>query len=273
MLDIMTQAKNAIENYNAAIQISSANIANLSIPGYKKLDVSFQSLFERVLSQGTAAESFNNLGGTNPQQMGSGMSIANVLVNMSQGGFSTANPYDLAIDGQGFFIYSGDGGSSYLYSRAGEFMVNGNNLTTTSGLQVYGLNSSGTLVPITGLAGNSSNYQWATDGTLQYSPDGGITPFTNTSYRIALTYFQNPGGLTQGPGTTFRQSIASGAAADPLAAGGIAGKVRGGQVEQSNVNYLTESIKSLELQRAMSSNLSVIKMASDIISSFISKLG
>jgi flagellar hook protein FlgE len=267
MLDIMTQAKNAIENYNAALQINSANIANLSIPGYKKLDVSFQSLFERVINQGTAAESFNNLGGTNPRQTGSGMSIANVLVNMSQGSFSQTNLIDCAIDGQGFFIYSGDGGSSYLYSRAGQFMVNGGNLTTTAGLQVYGLNSSGTLVPITGLSGNSSNYSWNDEtGDLYYNG-------ASTGYRIALTYFPNAGGLTQGPGTTYRQSIASGEAADPLAAGGIAGKVRGGNVEQSNVNYLTESIKSLELQRAMSSNLSVVKMASDIISSFISKLG
>lgn len=269
MLDIMTQAKNAIENYNAAIQINSANIANLSEPGYKRLDVSFQSLFERVLSQGTAAETFNNLGGTNPRQAGGGMSIANVLVDMTQGSFSTTNPIDCAINGQGFFIYSGDGGSSYLYSRAGQFMINGGYLTTTAGLQVYGLNSSGTLVPITGLSGNSSNYSW-NDATGDLLYNG-----ASTGYRIALTYFQNPGGLTQGPGTTFRQSIASGEAANPVAAGSssVAGSVRGGQIEQSNVNYLTESIKSLELQRAMSSNLSVVKMASDIISSFISKLG
>lgn len=267
MLDIMTQAKNAIENYNAALSIHSANIANLSVTGYKRIDVSFQSLLEKVMRQGTAASTFGNLGGTNPLQLGGGMSIANTLVDMSQGSFSTGNPIDLAISGQGFFILSGDGGNSFLYSRAGQLTVNSGYLLTTAGNQVYGFNSSGTLVPITGLAGNSSDYTW-NDSTGELLYQG-----ASTGYRIALTYFQNPGGLTQGPGTTFRESIASGSPASAVAAGNIAGTVQGRQVEQSNVNYLTESIVSLELQRAINSNLSVVNMASELISSFIQKLG
>jgi flagellar hook protein FlgE len=67
MLDIMTKAKNAIEAYNTQLRVSSANIANMSVNGYKKLDVSFQTVFERVLNGGTAAS--EGAGGTNPVQL------------------------------------------------------------------------------------------------------------------------------------------------------------------------------------------------------------
>ncbi|MFA4906630.1 MAG: flagellar basal body rod C-terminal domain-containing protein, partial [Candidatus Margulisiibacteriota bacterium] len=74
-------------------------------------------------------------------------------------------------------------------------------------------------------------------------------------------------------GTTFAESFSSGSAAAAQAPGGAVGTLKSGQIEQSNVVYLSETIQSLELQRALSGNLSVIKMASDLISSFIQKLG
>ncbi len=139
-------------------------------------------------------------------------------------------------------------------------------------MQVYGLNMSGSLVPITGLpSGSKSDYQWTANGELQYSADGGAT-WISTGYTIALTYFTNPNGLTQAQGTAFAESPSSGSAATATAPGGAVGSVRPGQLEQSNVEYLTETIDALELQRAMSGNLTVIRMASDLISSFISRL-
>ncbi|MGB9612795.1 MAG: flagellar basal body protein, partial [Candidatus Margulisiibacteriota bacterium] len=83
LLDVMSQAKNAIEAYNAALKVSSANIANMNVPGYKKLGISFQSIFEKVLSRGTAAE--GDMGGTNPRQFGQGMSISGISVDFSAG--------------------------------------------------------------------------------------------------------------------------------------------------------------------------------------------
>jgi flagellar hook protein FlgE len=67
--------------------------------------------------------------------------------------------------------------------------------------------------------------------------------------------------------------MASGSPATPQAPGGAAGTIKPGQIEQSNVFYLGETINALEIQRAMSGNLSVVRMASDLISSFIQKLG
>ncbi|MFH1683251.1 MAG: flagellar hook-basal body complex protein [Candidatus Margulisiibacteriota bacterium] len=270
MFDMMGQAKNAIEAYNTALKASSSNIANMNVTGYKRLDVSFQSVFEQVLNRGTAAQ--GNLGGTNPKQTGQGMALSSVAVDFSSGEYVDGSSLDLAIAGQGLFIVSADGGNSNLYTRAGNFDIDSTGSLTSNGMQVYGLDGSGSLIPITSLpSGTKSDYRWLADGTLQYSADGGTT-YTSTGYRIALTYFPNPNGLAQAQGTSFAETPASGSAASAQAAGGAVGALYTSKLEQSNVFYLTETIDALELQRAMSGNLTVIRMASDMISSFINKL-
>jgi len=270
MLDIMNQAKNAIEAYDIALKASSSNIANMSVPGYKRLDVSFQSIFERMLNQGTSTS--GNMGGTNPKQIGQGMALGSSYVDFSQGEYSSGTSLDLAVSGQGLFIVSPDGGQTHLYTRMGNFQIDSSGNLTSNGMLVYGLNSAGAVTPITGLpSGNRSSYRWQSDGTLQYSADGGST-FVSTGYRIALTYFINPNGLAQAQGTSFAETAASGSAAAAQAPGGAVGSLLTSQIEQSNVVYLSETIDAMELQRAMSGNLTILRMASDMISSFISKL-
>lgn len=270
MLDIMSQAKNAIVSYNSALEAASANIANMNVTGYKRVDVSFQSIFEKVLSRGTAAQ--GTMGGTNPRQFGQSMSVSNVSLDFSAGEYISGSGLDLAISGQGLFVLSPDGGNSHLYTRAGNFEVDAFGNLTSNGMQVYGLDDSGNMIPISNLpSGSKSDYRWLGDGTLEYSADGGNT-YTSTGYRIALTYFANPGGLTQARGTAFAESPASGSAAAAQAPGGAVGSIKPGQLEQSNVFYLGETIDALELQRAMDGNLTVIRMASDMISQFISRL-
>jgi flagellar hook protein FlgE len=274
MLDVMSQAQNAIEAYSEALKASSANIANMNVPGYKRIGVSFQSVFEKVLSRGTAAE--GGAGGTNPRQLGQGMALAQTTIDLSAGDMTTGSALDLAISGSGFFIVSPDGGSSFLYTRAGNFEINASGTLTSNGLPVYGLDDSGNVVPITNLpSGNSANYKWLPNGTLQYTADPSVTPpvYIDTGYHIALTYFANPSGLTQAQGTSFAETLASGSAAAAQGPGGAVGVIKPGLIEQSNVFFLAESIASLELQRALSANLSVIKLASDLVSSFIQKLG
>ena len=274
MLDVMAQAENAIEAYNQALQASSANIANMNVTGYKKINVSFQSIFEKILNGGSAATSAN--GGTNPEQLGQGMAISQTSVDFSNGQTTSGGSLDLAIQGSGLFIVSPDGGNSFLYTRAGNFSIDSNGNLTSNNMQVYGLDSAGNLVAINNLpSGNKSNFQWLADGTLQFTADPSATTvnWINTGYSIALTYFTNPGGLAQAQGTTFAATLASGAAAAAQGPGGSVGTVLPKQLEQSNVFFLGESVASRELQRAISANLSVVKLASDTISSVIQKLG
>ena len=263
MFDMMNQARNAIEAYNVALKASSSNIANMNVTGYKRLDVSFQSIFEKVLSRGTAAQT--DFGGTNPRQLGQGMSLSSVNIDFSSGEYATGSSVDLAISGQGLFIVSPDGGNTFRYTRAGNFGINGYKLTS-NGMTVYGLDDSNNLVPISSLpSGNKEDYTWDADGTLKWKG-------SNAGFKIALTYFPNPSGLTQAQGTTFAKTPASGEAAAAQAPGGAVGTILTGQLEQSNVFYIGETIDAIEIQRAMTGNLTVIRMASDMISQFINKL-
>ena len=90
------------------ISVTGNNIANASTNGFKSSRTEFADVYAASV-----------LGGGRTQA-GSGVSVQNIAQNFSQGNISfTDNTLDLAINGNGFFILSGDGGTSY--TRAGAF--------------------------------------------------------------------------------------------------------------------------------------------------------
>jgi flagellar hook protein FlgE len=278
MLDLLSRAKNAIEAYNTQLRINSSNIANMSVPGYKSLKISFQTIYEQMLHGGSAA--IGDVGGTNPFQLGASVGIAGTSIDFSQGGFTEGGALDLGINGSGLFIVSDDGGDTFKYTRAGHFQIDSNgNLITANGMQVYGL-SSGALTPITGLSAyNTSKLSWTSDGELAEitettNTDGTTTrtPTLSTGYKIALTSFNNLAGLSQGSGNTFVETVASGASLTPDVPGSSYGSISTKSTEQSNVFYTGEIIDSLEAQRAMSGNLTMVKTINDSITNFITRI-
>ena len=286
MLDLIGQAKGAIESLETKLRAITSNISNMSVPGYKRIDVSFQEVFNKVMRQGTAADTTQNQGGTNPAQVGGGIAISNISVDMTQGDLAEGTDLDLAISGSGFFVVSPDGGASKLYSRSGNLSLDANaNLVTDSGMQVYGFARSGgstttsALVPINLTGQTYTNPTFDSDGVLRasYAKDattGAVTYGAELPFQIALTTFPNPSGLEQRSGTTFAQTAASGSpttAAVP-ATNSKQGVVSPRMIEQSNVFYIGETIDALDVQRAMSGNLTIVKMISDTISQFISKI-
>jgi len=279
MLDIMMMSKNAIEAYNSKLKTTAANIANLEVVGYKRLSISFQSIFERVLRQGTAASPITEAGGTNPFQLGSGVSIGSVGLDFSQGDFAdSTSGLSLAIQGSGLFIVSADGGETMLYTRNGEFeIVNGNLVTKNGGMQVYGLNNAGGLVPITGLdAYTPSSLSWeSSTGRLALYSDPGTwtTKTADTTYRIALTSFGNLSGLQQSSGTTFAETVASGPSLDPQTSSGTYGIINPRKLEKSNVFLTSETIDSLAAQQALNGNLSILRSINEEITNFINRIG
>ncbi len=279
MLDLLTKAKNAIDTYNTQLRINSSNIANMSVPGYKAMKVSFQSLFEQLINSGTAAS--DKSGGKNPLQLGSTVGVSDTSIDFTQGSIAAGDHLDLAINGTGLFIVSPDGGNTMLYTRAGKFHVdNDGNLVTDTGMQVYGFKG-GNLTPITGLNSYQTGFlTWSDQGQLvQYNDDNWSSTdptshfqTADTGYTIGLTTFTNNSGLEQGPGTTFVETGASGVPLDNEVPGADYGTVSARSFEQSNVFYTGEILDSMEAQRAMSGNLTIAKMISDEISQFISKI-
>lgn len=109
-----------MQAYQQMLDVTGNNIANADTVAFKEDRVNFADMFSRTLSRGSGATP--TVGGTNPIQVGLGVKVASVDKNMSQGGFtSTQKDFDVALDGEGFFVVND--GVNDIYTRAGAFDV------------------------------------------------------------------------------------------------------------------------------------------------------
>lgn len=285
MLDVISQAKNAIESYNIMLKAISSNITNTSVTGFKKFNVSFESVFTKTKNAGTSGRSSDE-GGTNPIQEGGTVAVANTSIDFKQGDMAGGGNLDLGISGGGLFIVSPDGGRTFLYTRNGEFQIIGNKLLTKTGMQVYGFKriggtSSSQIEPIdlSGLTYDPTNITWNQNGVLvnSYIVDrntNSVVYGDEIPYQIALTSFPNPSGLLYRDGTTFSETLASGSPAAHTTPGSeTVGIIAPRSKESANVSYTSEIVDSTSIQRALNSALTAIKFLNESISQFIQKLG
>jgi len=217
----MSTALTGLNASETQIDVIGNNLANSSTAGFKASDVLFANQFLQTKSVGAAPTSTN--GGTNPQQQGLGVEVAEITPNFSQGTISAANsPTDLAIQGEGFFIVQGEN-DQQNYTRNGTFTTNSQNqLVTATGNRVmgYGINNdfqidSSQLQPITIPLGTAMVAKATTMATLQ----GALTPRGDIANTAAIS---QTGVLTDGsysyPGSNTTPT--SSLAATPLAVAG-----------------------------------------------------
>lgn len=124
----------------------ASNIANVNTVGYRSSRVLFQDFFSQTLLGGSAP--IGTFGGTNPQQVGLGVSVASIDVDHTQGSLlATGVASDLAIQGSGFFILSD--GVNTGYTRDGSFGINANGalIEPSNGMRVQGYLAD----PVTGM--------------------------------------------------------------------------------------------------------------------------
>ncbi len=112
------------------------NIANVNTTAFKSNRMQFTPTFSRNFSLGTAPS--GTTGGTNPGQIGLGVTVAGTQRNFNNGAIgATGVATDCAIEGDGFFIV--DVAGTRNFTRAGNFVRNPQNeLVTQSGARVMG---------------------------------------------------------------------------------------------------------------------------------------
>ena len=122
--------------HQTKMDVISNNIANINTVGFKRSTVSFKDSFNQTLSSASAAN--DERGGVNPQQIGLGANVGNVVTVMGQGAVQrTDYGSDLMIDGDGFFVVQDATGFSF--TRAGAFEVDASgNLVDPNGFKVCG---------------------------------------------------------------------------------------------------------------------------------------
>ena len=122
MSDALLSGVSGLLAHQTMLDVAGNNLANVNTTAFKASRVSFAELLSETMreaSQPTAAA-----GGTNPVQVGSGVMVARVDRDVTQGSMvTTSQPLDMAIDGSGYFVLK-DGARS-VYTRMGSFAVDG----------------------------------------------------------------------------------------------------------------------------------------------------
>ncbi len=141
-----------LRNHQVLMDVIGNNIANVNTIGFKVGRVTFAETFAQTLRGST--QPLSSIGGSNPMQVGLGMSLATIDTIFGQGNIETTGQVtDLAIQGNGFFIVSD--GKQRFFTRAGSFQFSsdGRLIMPSNGLAVQGYmaNSAGEIEPGTPL--------------------------------------------------------------------------------------------------------------------------
>lgn len=115
----LSTGTSSLRAHQKKFDVIANNLANASTVGFKANRVTFADQFTQTSSLGQSPDSSgDSTGGLNPVQYGLGVKVGAVQRNMDQGLIEvTGRSLDMAINGNGFFIYQADGQTKY--SRAG----------------------------------------------------------------------------------------------------------------------------------------------------------
>jgi flagellar hook protein FlgE len=253
------------------------NIANSDTDGYKQQNVEFSELLTQQVV-GATAPNPPALGGINPADIGSGVQVAGVAEDTSEGPLvQTGVPSNAAIQGQGYFVVQYNG--QQLYTRAGDFSLDAKGeLVTPSGGLVQGWSgttTSGTTGPVTVQLGS---YKSGTSGpTLQsytISANGQVVGTysdgsTSVIATIALAQFPNPGGLQDLGNGYYSASPNSGTANVVVPGSSGTGTLVGGAVEGSNVNLAQQLTDLVDAQTNYEANTKVVGTTAQVLQSLV----
>ena len=115
-------------SHQRMLEVVGNNLANLNTTGFKAQRTLFSDLIYSTIRPAGDSES-ENIGGTNPNQIGSGVKIAQIVHNFSQGNLqSTGGLFDYALQGDGFFMVNN--GNQNYFTRAGSFSLDDDNRLT-----------------------------------------------------------------------------------------------------------------------------------------------
>jgi flagellar hook protein FlgE len=150
MLRSMFSGVSGLRSHQTMMDVIGNNIANVNTVGYKSASVVFQDLLSQAIrGAGVPDQSATGAGGTNPAQVGLGVTITGIGNNFTQGASQlTGRATDLSIQGDGFFVVRDNG--QQLYTRAGSLNFDAlGRLTTADGsiLQGWTADANGTINP------------------------------------------------------------------------------------------------------------------------------
>ncbi len=241
------------------VEVIANNIANMRTTGYKRQRAEFQDmLYDHVRRIGTQTSTQGNILPVGVD-IGSGVKTVGTPRIMTQGTLTqTGGDLDVAIRGEGFFkIQLPDG--TFAYTRDGSFQMDAQGRIVTA---------QGNLVqPGITIPNNSTSLTINSQGQVSVIVAGNTNP--TILGQLTLTRFINKAGLLPIGDNMFQETPASGPPQDGLAATDGMGDVQQGNLEQANVEAVTEISDLIAAQRAYEMNSKVISATDQMLQSVI----
>ena len=295
MMSGMYAAVSGLEVNQTMLNLTANNLSNVNTVGYKSASVDFADSLTQVLRGASGAEGAT--AGSNPVQVGLGVQVAATVNEMTEGSFQpTNNPFDVAIEGEGF-LRVGTGTppaegpftkglpATIQYTRAGDLTTDANGfLTTQTGMYVIGYNAVATKTAegTTYAPGKEESYVRVPPGSADVSigPNGAVTyvdenPASETFGQrvtagyISLAHFPNQTGLERLGNSLWGVTANSGKPIVGLPGENGLGTTIGGELEMSNVNLAGEMTSMITAERGFQANSRVITVADEMLQSAV----
>lgn len=238
------------------VEVISNNIANMNTTGYKSQRAEFADLLYQNVARPGAATSSTGTILPYGVQVGLGVKPAGIHRITEQGNLNfTENPYDVAIQGRGYFRVSLPSGGE-AYTRAGALGRSAEGqIVTPDGYTVQ---------PGISIPQDATSVSISQTGEVSVRLPNQTAPQTVGQLDLAL--FVNEGGLEATGNNLYLESPASGPAVVGTPGSSGYGTVMQGFLETSNVNPVAEITSLITAQRAYEMNSKVITTSDEMMS-------
>jgi flagellar hook protein FlgE len=264
MLRSLYSGVSGMRGFQQKLDVIGNNISNVNTFGYKKGRLTFKDMISQTTR--SAAEPDGVKGGTNPLQVGLGVSIGSIDTIHTQGSLQTTNrPLDLGITGDGFFGVSN--GDSTYYTRAGNFYLDRDGaIVNADGLYLQAVGGGQIEIPP-----EAKSFSIGQNGIVTYID--GATNQPVEAGQIGLAKFSNPGALEKAGSNLYLYTLNSNDGEplliEPASDIDGTGALVSGALEMSNVDLSEEFTEMIVTQRGFQANTKIITTSDEILQELV----
>ena len=253
MITALKTAATGMHAQQTNVDVISNNLANVNTTGFKASRIAFNDLVYQNESIAGAESSTSGTMLPTGSQVGLGVRVNAVYKIHTQGDMmKTSSPFDVAIQGEGFFKINMPSGET-SYTRDGSFQIDANgNFVNSLGYQ---------LDPAITVPSGATDLTISSTGVVNAKVNGNSTNLG----QITIARFTNPAGLESLGDNLFAETDASGTATDGNPADTGYGSLLQGFLEGSNVDSITAVTDLITAQRAYELNSKVITTADQMM--------
>lgn len=137
MMRSLYSGVSGVKGHQTRMDVVGNNIANVNTTGFKSGRVTFADTLSQT--QSSASAPGENIGGTNPKQIGLGVGVSTIDTLFTDGAVqATGKNTDLCLSGNGLFVVKSGSETYYTRNGAFEFDESGNYVMPGNGMKVQG---------------------------------------------------------------------------------------------------------------------------------------